>query len=139
MNGTPKKITTLARQALEHMQTSTVVFDKDAQESVLQQAKGEIKETTTPTSTTYKVTEKEGKEKMKPKQKKDDPTKAAPSKSKKGKPGYCDACDKFCEKILRCEGCKAAHYCGRECQKADWKAHKKECKKMQQTTAGKNI
>lgn len=29
---------------------------------------------------------------------------------------------------LKCAGCKAVSYCGRECQKGDWKAHKVLCK-----------
>jgi hypothetical protein len=29
--------------------------------------------------------------------------------------------------FLRCSVCKSASYCGKECQKNDWKAHKKVC------------
>ena len=31
------------------------------------------------------------------------------------------------EKFLKCAGCKVRYYCNEECQKADWKQHKKEC------------
>ncbi|KAJ7612725.1 hypothetical protein FB45DRAFT_1117295, partial [Roridomyces roridus] len=34
-------------------------------------------------------------------------------------------CGKSAE--LRCSTCKTVHYCGTECQKKDWKTHKKEC------------
>lgn len=30
--------------------------------------------------------------------------------------------------LLICGGCHNAHYCGKICQKTDWKAHKKVCK-----------
>ncbi|PSR83543.1 hypothetical protein PHLCEN_2v5697 [Hermanssonia centrifuga] len=33
-------------------------------------------------------------------------------------------------KALRCSACKNATYCGRECQKSDWKKHKIVCKKL---------
>jgi hypothetical protein len=32
-------------------------------------------------------------------------------------------------KLLRCAGCKSAHYCSAGCQKEDWKMHKLMCKK----------
>ena len=32
-------------------------------------------------------------------------------------------------KLMKCSGCHAVHYCSSECQKADWKKHKLECKK----------
>ena len=43
--------------------------------------------------------------------------------------------EKFCQscmttvqaKLKRCSGCRAVWYCGVECQKLHWKAHKKEC------------
>lgn len=29
----------------------------------------------------------------------------------------------------KCKGCGMVYYCGSDCQKADWKRHKKQCKK----------
>ncbi|KAI8339121.1 hypothetical protein BC941DRAFT_394560 [Chlamydoabsidia padenii] len=34
--------------------------------------------------------------------------------------------------LLCCGGCKSIYYCGRECQKSDFKNHKATCKKLQQ-------
>ena len=31
-------------------------------------------------------------------------------------------------KLLKCTRCKAVAYCGKECQRADWKKHRMECK-----------
>ena len=31
-------------------------------------------------------------------------------------------------KIMSCSRCKSIYYCSRQCQKDDWKRHKKECK-----------
>lgn len=31
-------------------------------------------------------------------------------------------------RLQKCSGCQTARYCSRECQKSDWKKHKKECK-----------
>ena len=43
----------------------------------------------------------------------------------------CDNCFKpFFEGIKRCSQCKSRHFCCKECQKADWKTHKKICKKI---------
>lgn len=36
------------------------------------------------------------------------------------------------QKLMACKGCEKAWYCGRECQLADWKSHKIECKKAGQ-------
>lgn len=30
--------------------------------------------------------------------------------------------------IKACSGCKEVHYCSKECQRDDWKIHKKDCK-----------
>ena len=48
--------------------------------------------------------------------------------------GLCVGCEKN-EKELKtilkaCTGCKKAKYCGKECQKQDWKRHKGVCKKL---------
>ena len=40
----------------------------------------------------------------------------------------CDHCAKFAtagHKLLKCSRCKTNTYCNEECQKADWKRHKK--------------
>ena len=31
---------------------------------------------------------------------------------------------------MQCSRCKSARYCGAECQRAHWKAHKPDCKKI---------
>merc|ERR1711871_1446385 len=55
--------------------------------------------------------------------------------------GVCNWCKKSSHKELRlCSRCKSASYCNRQCQRAAWKGHKKECNKKVQsttTTAGK--
>jgi hypothetical protein len=38
----------------------------------------------------------------------------------------CYACDKPAKQL--CSGCTLVHFCSRDCQKACWKTHKKECK-----------
>ena len=44
-----------------------------------------------------------------------------------GESEQCDKCGKEA-KIRACGGCGAKSYCGEECQRADWKAHKEACK-----------
>lgn len=39
----------------------------------------------------------------------------------------CSKCGKEGEKLLNCARCKVQKYCSKECQVADWKAHKKTC------------
>ena len=39
--------------------------------------------------------------------------------------GPCAMCDKL--GTMRCGKCKQVHYCGRECQRQHWAAHKQEC------------
>ena len=40
-------------------------------------------------------------------------------------------CQKDCHNDgdLRCSRCKKVNYCSKECQRSDWKQHKKQCKK----------
>lgn len=40
----------------------------------------------------------------------------------------CRTCKKVGAEVKRCAGCRAIGYCGRECQRKDWKAHKAVCK-----------
>lgn len=40
----------------------------------------------------------------------------------------CDKCGKEAQ-LHKCGGCGTRYYCGKDCQKADWKEHKGACKK----------
>lgn len=33
--------------------------------------------------------------------------------------------------LKRCTGCQSALYCGKECQKKEWRGHKKTCQREQ--------
>lgn len=39
----------------------------------------------------------------------------------------CNATDSAALPFKKCQGCKVAHYCNRQCQKADWAEHKVTC------------
>lgn len=39
------------------------------------------------------------------------------------------------KKLLACSQCKKARYCDQQCQREDWKAHKKVCKELQAAAA----
>lgn len=41
----------------------------------------------------------------------------------------CSNCGTKEKKLMRCERCRTARYCSKECQKKHWKVHKKRCKK----------
>jgi hypothetical protein len=41
--------------------------------------------------------------------------------------GHCNYCRKSADK--HCQGCKKVAYCSVDCQSAEWKKHKKYCKK----------
>lgn len=43
----------------------------------------------------------------------------------------CHYCQKGLENLKACGACKKTRYCSRECQKSDFKVHKKVCKKLQ--------
>mmetsp|Transcript_23956 Transcript_23956/g.30162 ORF Transcript_23956/g.30162 Transcript_23956/m.30162 type:complete len:108 (-) Transcript_23956:271-594(-) len=34
------------------------------------------------------------------------------------------------DKLMKCGGCRVVKYCSPECQKMDWKNHKKHCQKL---------
>jgi hypothetical protein len=36
--------------------------------------------------------------------------------------------DARCAKLQNCAACRVVNYCGKACQKADWRRHKAECK-----------
>ncbi|KAF3942450.1 hypothetical protein ABW19_dt0209667 [Dactylella cylindrospora] len=53
------------------------------------------------------------------------------SQSKQATPGTCAVCSKregAGISLLKCGRCKNREYCGKECQKKDWKVHKDSCK-----------
>lgn len=39
----------------------------------------------------------------------------------------CACCGVFSAKLFKCGSCSTTHYCGKACQKADWKRHKQVC------------
>jgi hypothetical protein len=41
-------------------------------------------------------------------------------------------------KLMKCQRCKVAYYCNRECQVADWKGHKKMCKEIGSNTVSRS-
>jgi hypothetical protein len=43
----------------------------------------------------------------------------------------CGQCGGDHEKLLACGGCRVMGYCSAECQKAHWKQHRAECKRVQ--------
>uniref|UniRef100_A0A383V1W6 MYND-type domain-containing protein n=1 Tax=Tetradesmus obliquus TaxID=3088 RepID=A0A383V1W6_TETOB len=47
-------------------------------------------------------------------------------------PKPCGNCGKYFHSLLRCKACQSVAYCGRDCQLAHWKAHKQQCKQVQQ-------
>ncbi|KAI0862481.1 putative MYND domain protein [Xylaria cubensis] len=44
--------------------------------------------------------------------------------------GTCNTCGKASSQLKRCAKCSTTLYCSRDCQKADWKTHKKICSKQ---------
>ncbi|KAI1363621.1 putative MYND domain protein [Xylaria arbuscula] len=44
--------------------------------------------------------------------------------------GTCNGCNKTSSDLKRCAKCATTLYCSRECQKTDWKTHKKICGKQ---------
>jgi splicing suppressor protein 51 len=45
----------------------------------------------------------------------------------------CKKTDSEVENLKRCAKCQTTYYCSRDCQKADWKVHKKVCSKNAST------
>ncbi|KAI1302222.1 putative MYND domain protein [Xylaria venustula] len=48
--------------------------------------------------------------------------------------GTCNGCKKTSADLKKCAKCSTTLYCSRECQKSDWKAHKKICGKQAHET-----
>lgn len=48
----------------------------------------------------------------------------------------CSARETRPDQFKLCAACKKVAYCGRECQVADWAAHKAACKAAQKAAAG---
>ena len=58
--------------------------------------------------------------------------KQSPVKRKGKIPRSCSQCSSTPEKLLTCKACRSVAYCSSDCQRAHWKAHKKECQKLQE-------
>ncbi|CAB9526236.1 expressed unknown protein [Seminavis robusta] len=52
---------------------------------------------------------------------------------------FCDNKGTANTKLLRCSRCKVVKYCGRECQKNDWKFHSKDCPLLQKSPKNQEI
>ena len=50
----------------------------------------------------------------------------------------CAHCDKKSASLQTCSRCHKAQYCGRDCQKAAWKTHKKDCSPSAQPAGPEN-
>eukprot|EP00746_Dinoflagellata_sp_MGD_P165767 gnl/MRDRNA2_/MRDRNA2_95236_c0_seq1.p1 gnl/MRDRNA2_/MRDRNA2_95236_c0~~gnl/MRDRNA2_/MRDRNA2_95236_c0_seq1.p1 ORF type:complete len:396 (+),score=107.34 gnl/MRDRNA2_/MRDRNA2_95236_c0_seq1:53-1240(+) len=50
----------------------------------------------------------------------------------------CANCSQPCEKPLRCGICKVQTYCSAQCQKEDWRFHKRNCKKPEESKPAKD-
>ncbi|GAW13665.1 hypothetical protein ANO14919_030540 [Xylariales sp. No.14919] len=50
--------------------------------------------------------------------------------------GTCNSCKKASSELKRCAKCSTTLYCSRNCQKTDWKAHKKICSKQAYERSG---
>eukprot|EP00729_Bicosta_minor_P024496 gene24496-biopygen26450 len=51
---------------------------------------------------------------------------------------FCAHCEAECAENY-CGGCSQQSYCSKECQKMDWKEHKKFCKKLQEVHRASQI
>ncbi|KAI0424330.1 putative MYND domain protein [Xylaria sp. FL1042] len=50
--------------------------------------------------------------------------------------GTCTNCKKASSELKRCAKCSTTLYCSRDCQKADWKTHRKICAKQSHERSG---
>jgi hypothetical protein len=50
-------------------------------------------------------------------------------------PLVCACCSTKVAALLVCSACRAIGYCGKDCQKEDWRRHKKQCSKNSKTAA----
>ena len=57
---------------------------------------------------------------------------AAASAAAAPKQQVCANCNKASDDLKMCTGCRHVYYCGRDCQLAHRKVHKKQCKEMEQ-------
>jgi hypothetical protein len=48
----------------------------------------------------------------------------------------CAHCGLEASTLLACSGCHRVSYCGKECQRKDWKSHKKECRASAKNKSG---
>jgi hypothetical protein len=60
---------------------------------------------------------------------------ASPGRRAGGAVRACALCGRTAErlengKLRECSGCRSVRYCGKDCQKADWPAHKATCKRL---------
>jgi hypothetical protein len=65
---------------------------------------------------------------------------ASPGRRSGGAVRACGLCARTAErlengKLQECSGCRSVRYCGKDCQKADWPAHKATCKRLQAARA----
>ncbi|KAI0973731.1 putative MYND domain protein [Xylaria arbuscula] len=53
--------------------------------------------------------------------------------------GTCNSCKKDSAELKRCSKCHTTLYCSQDCQKADWKMHKKVCGKQSHEKSGTKV
>ena len=46
---------------------------------------------------------------------------------------HCNSCGKIASNLKKCGACGRSWYCSQECQRKDWKEHKKVCKTLKET------
>ena len=49
----------------------------------------------------------------------------------------CETAESATLKLKKCTGCRSVQYCCRDCQRADWPAHKSTCRRLQQEARSK--